>query len=102
MMFFESNIFWFLMGLLFVVVAGGFKVFAEDMGWKLTWWKWTLTIIWYLVFFCLSFYAWGTFIGEGFPMAGFKMFLLGIFVSIILGVGLWRLWLLKPAGEITA
>lgn len=102
MMFFNGNIFWFLMGLLFVVVAGGFKVFAEDLGWKLTWWKWLLSVVWYLGFFGMSFYAWGTFVGEGFPGAGFKLFLLGFFISIILGVGLWRLWTYKSASVAVA
>jgi len=91
MMFFEGNIFWFLMGILFLLIAGGFKVFAEDRGWKMTWWKWLLSAVWYLLFFSMSFYAWGTLIGEGFSGAGFKLFLLGFFVSVVSGVGLWRL-----------
>lgn len=96
-MFFNGNIFWFLMGLLFVVVVAGIKIFAEDQGWTQTWWKWLLSVVWYLAFFGMSFYAWGTFIGEGFPNAGFRLGMLGLFISVLLGVGLWRLWAYKPA-----
>jgi hypothetical protein len=89
-MFFDGNIFWLLNGVILTVVALWFKDFAEGKGWAMTWWKWLLTGIWYLIF-TTSFYAWGTLIGENFPGAGFKFFLLGFFVSLILGVGLWRL-----------
>ena len=56
-MFFNGNIFWFLMGRLFVVVVAGIKIFAEDQGWTQTWWKWLLSVIWYLAFFGMSCYA---------------------------------------------
>lgn len=98
MMFFEGHIFWFLMGMLFVLVAAGFNAFAQDRGWKMTWWKWVLTSVWYLIF-SLSFYAWGTLIGEGFPGAGLWLGLLGLFISAVLGVGLWRLLALNASAE---
>ncbi len=94
-MFFNGALFWFLMGTLFILVAAGFKTFAEGRGWVLNWWKWLLTIIWYAIF-SLSFFAWGTLIGENESSAGIKLFLLGLFISLILGVGLWRLLVLKP------
>jgi len=94
-MFFDGNLFWFLMGLLFVVVAFGFKFFAEDRGWQLTWWKSGLGVIWYAIF-ALTFYAAGTLMGENETNAGIKMLLFGLFVSVILGVGLWRLLVLNP------
>ena len=94
-MFFNGSIFWFLNGIIFVVIIFAFKAFAEDKGWVLTWWKWLLSGLWYLIF-SLSFYAWGTLIGENFPDAGFKMFLVGFFISVILGVGLWRVLAHKP------
>jgi len=89
-MFFTSGFFWLLMGMLAVLVGAGFKAFAEDRGWALNWWKWLLTILWYVIF-SLSFFAWGTLIGENEASAGFRMFLFGMVVSLILGVGLWRL-----------
>jgi hypothetical protein len=94
-MFLTSGLFWFLMGILFILVAAGFNSFAKDRGWSVTWWKWILVSIWYAIF-TLSFYTWGTLIGENEGSAGWKMFLLGLFISLILGVGLWRLLALKP------
>jgi hypothetical protein len=97
-MFFESGFFWFLMGSLFVLVAAGFKAFADDRGWVMTWWKALLGVIWYGIF-SVSFLAWGTLIGENEGGAGFRIFLLGMFISLVLGVGLWRLMQLEPAAE---
>jgi hypothetical protein len=94
-MFFSSGFFWFLMGIVAVLVGAGFKAFAEDKGWKLTWWKWLLSIIWYAIF-SLSFLSWGTLIGENEAGAGWKTGLFGLFISLILGVGLWRLLAAKP------
>lgn len=94
-MFFESGFFWFLMGILFVLVAAGFKAFADDRGWVITWWKALLGVIWYGIF-SVSFLSWGTLIGENEGGAGFKVFLLGMFISLVLGVGLWRLMQLEP------
>lgn len=93
-MFWNGNIFWLLMGMLFVLVGFGFKALADDRGWVLNWWKGLLAAIWYWILM-LSFYAWGTLAGER-ESAGFRIFLLGLFVSIILGVGLWRLLSAKP------
>ena len=82
--------FWFVMGMVFVLVAVSFKTFAEDRGWVMPWWKGVLAVAWYAIF-SLSLYAWGTLIGEGESSAGLKLFLLGLFVSFVLGVGLVRL-----------
>ena len=97
-MFFNGNTFWFLNGIIFVVIVFALKAFAEDKGWKMTWWKWLLSGIWYLIF-CTGLYAWGTLIGENFPTAGFRFFLFNTFLSLILGVGLWRLLAIKPKAE---
>ena len=99
-MFFDSKLFWLLMGILFVLVASGFKAFAHERGWVITWWKGLLAILWYAIF-SASFYAWGTLIGENEASAGFKIFLLGFFVNAILGVTLWRLLSYKPAAVVT-
>jgi hypothetical protein len=89
-MFFDSNIFWFLMGIFFVLVVAGFRAYAKDRGWTLSWWKAALGIVWYAIFL-LSFYAWGTLMGENEGEAGIKILLLGLFICLISGVGLWRL-----------
>jgi hypothetical protein len=100
-MFFDGKLFWLLMGVVFVLVAAGFKAFAQDRGWVITWWKGLLAILWY-VLFCSSFYAWGTLIGEYEASAGFKTFLLGLFASAVLGVALWRLLAYKPSTAATS
>ena len=82
--------FWFLMGVVFVLVAAAFRAFAQDRGWIVTWWKALLAVAWYAVL-CTSFLAWGTLIGENEAAAGFKLFLIGLFVSIVFGVALVRL-----------
>jgi hypothetical protein len=97
-MFLDGKIFWLLMGVVCVLVAAGFRAFARDRGWVITWWKGLLTVLWYALF-CASFYAWGTLIGEKEGSAGYKVFLLGLFVSAMLGVGLWRLLAYQPAAR---
>ena len=87
--------FWFLMGVVFVLVAAAFRAFAIDRGWVLTWWKGLLAVIWYAIL-TLSFFAWGTLVGEGEPEAGFKLFLIGLFTTIVLGFGLVRLLAHQP------
>lgn len=95
-MFFDSNLFWLLMGIVFVLIAAGFKVFADDRGWVITWWKALLAFVWYLIL-ATSFYASGILIGENEASAGFKLLLLGLFICMILGVGLWRLLKMNAA-----
>lgn len=89
-MFFGSDFFWLLMGVILVLVAMAFKAFAEDQGWRLTWWKWVLIVLWYGLF-TMSFFTYGTLAGENEASAGLKLMLLMLFISLILGVGLWRL-----------
>jgi len=86
----NGSLFWFSMGIVFVLVAAAFIAFARDRGWRVAWWSGLLATLWYAVL-CLSFYAWGTLIGEGEGSAGLKLLLLGLFVSIVLGAGLVRL-----------
>jgi len=81
--------FWFLMGVVFVIVAAGFRAFARDRGWVVTWWKALLALVWYAIL-CTSFFAWGTLIGENEAAAGLKLSLIGLFVSIVFGVALIR------------
>ena len=87
--------FWFLMGVIFVLVASAFWTFARDRGWVITWWKGLLAVAWYAVL-TLSFFAWGTLIGEGEAGAGLKLFLIGLFVSIVFGVALLRIFARRP------
>ncbi len=91
-----SSVFWIVMGVLFVLVARAFKAFADDRGWILTWWMEIMAVLWYAIL-GLSLYAWGTLIGEGEGDAGFKLFQIGLFVCIVLGVGLVRLMTRRPS-----
>lgn len=94
-MFLNGPLFWFLNGIVFVVIVFGFNAFAKDKGWIMNWWKWLLTGLWYLIL-SIGLYAWGTLIGENFPAAGFKTFLLALFICVIYGVALWRILAHKP------
>ena len=88
--FFTTGTFWFLMGILFAGLSAGAKVWFEEKGFVMKWWKWLLAALWwFLVFF--TFFAAFTFLGEGESRAFWlSMLVFGIF-DIILGVGLWRL-----------
>lgn len=97
-MFFGSDIFWLLMGVVLVLVAAAFKAIAEDQGWELTWWKGLLALLWYGLFI-INFYVYGTLAGENEASAGLKLMLLGLFVSFILGIGLWRLMAWTPGAN---
>jgi hypothetical protein len=94
-MFFNGSLFWFLMGVVTVFVGATFLSFARQRGWVITWWKGLLALFWYAILGA-SFYAWGTLVGEGEASAGLVVFLLGLFVSIVLGAGLLRLLARKP------
>jgi hypothetical protein len=86
----NGSVFWFVMGALFVIVAAGFKAFADERGWVLTWWKALLAAAWYGIV-GLTVYACGTLVGENEAEAGLKLLGLGLFVCTVLGAGLWRL-----------
>lgn len=94
-MFFNSGFFWFLMGIVLVLVGAAFKAFADDRGWRVTWWKALLALLWYGLL-GMFVYAFGTLAGENESGAGAKLLLFGLFVCIISGVGVWRLMAFKP------
>jgi hypothetical protein len=93
-MFLNSGLFWFFMGMITILVGVGFKAFANDRGWVMNWWKWVLSIIWYVIF-SVSVLSFSTLSGENEGSAGVKILLLGLFICIVLGVGLWRLFGLR-------
>ena len=94
-MFFQGSVFWFVMGIVAVLVAVGFSAFAVNRGWTLTWWKWLLAILWYLLL-SMTFFTFGTLIGENEGNAAWRIGLLGLFVCLVSGVGLWRVMGFKP------
>ena len=87
---FSGALFWFLMGMLTILVAAGAVVWAKDLGLKMTWWKWLLAVLWY-AFLNFSVALPMTFLGENEAGAAMRTFLPLIVISLILGVGLWRI-----------
>lgn len=86
----NTVIFTFFVGLLSGLVITGAIVWARDLRLRMTWWKWVLAAVWFILldFFVLLAF---TMIGEGETGAGMKMlFVFGI-IMFILGVGLARL-----------
>jgi hypothetical protein len=83
-------LFVFVVGAVTGLVVAGAIAWAKDLGLKMTWWKWLLAALWYLL---LNFFVFldFTMIGEGETNAGLKLlFFQGVLV-IILFVGLVRL-----------
>lgn len=90
MQFFTSGLFWFIEGIFAFFVVLGLKTWAEDRSIPMPWWKWVLSMLWLgLAGFTLAFV--GTSLGEGEPHAALMGGIIFGVVSVILGVGLWRL-----------
>ena len=89
MQLFNSGLFWFVEGVLFVIAVLGFRAWALDRGVRLTPTRWILVLLWAgLAGFSISFV--GTSLGEGEPTAAARGGLLFGLVTIVSGVGLWR------------
>jgi hypothetical protein len=87
---FYKPIYWVVMGLIFTITAMGAPIWAQDLGLQMTWWKWTLVVIWYgLLLFSLA--CAFTLLGEKEPGAWYKFLFFHITVVVILAVGLWYL-----------
>ena len=66
------------------------KLWSQDRGVPMTWWKWILTVLW----FCLAGFTLalvGTSLGEGEPRAAAMGGIVFGTLSIIVGVAFWRL-----------
>ncbi len=96
MHFFNSGFFWFIEGILAVLFFLGFKTWLEDRRIPMSWWKWILVGAWVLlVGFTIAFV--GTCLGENEIVAATKGGIIFAVISIIAGVGLWRLLLIGRA-----
>jgi hypothetical protein len=93
---FNGPLFWFLAGLLCAALAALLRSLALRRGLVLDGWTWLLSALWYLLF-GTTFYAFGTLVGENEPEAGLKLFLIGAFLSLVVGVGLWRRLTRQPS-----
>ena len=83
-------VFWIAMGLIYGLIIVSARIWAQDLGLKMTWWKWTLATVWYL-FLSIGVAAGTTFWGEGEIRAGWYVLGITVTVAIILGAGLARL-----------
>lgn len=83
------SVFWFLMGLITVVMILGFKQMAVEKGISMTWWKWLISVLWWVAFLFAVAVPF-TFIGEGELAAGAWMSLFSVVPAAILGVVVWR------------
>jgi hypothetical protein len=95
MNFFNSGLFWFIEGIFACLVVIGIKIWMEDRDIPMPYWKWLLLGLWVL-FPGFTFAFIGTNLGEKEVTAAVKGGILFGMISIILGVGLWRLLLIKP------
>jgi hypothetical protein len=77
------------MGLMTLVMIIGFKQMASEKGINMTWWKWVLTLGWWMGFL-LAVAVPFTFVGEGEPAAGAWMILFSVVPASILGLVVWR------------
>lgn len=82
----------FVVGLLTVPVIIGMIEWFRHFKLRMTWWKWLLSAIWYLMLLFLVLAAF-TFIGEGEPVAGWKLLGSSAVIIVILGAGLVRILL---------
>ena len=46
---FFKPIFWVIMGLIYTMTALGAPIWAEDLGLQMSWWKWILAALWYIL-----------------------------------------------------
>jgi cytochrome b subunit of formate dehydrogenase len=90
MSFFESNIFWFIEGLLACVAIIAFKMWMQDKGINMAAWKWAVVIVWVL-FLAISIGFVTTSIGEGEMDAAFYGGVFGAVIAAVSGVVAWRL-----------
>ena len=81
-------LFWIGMGLIYALMIAGARVWAQDLGLSMTWWKWVLSATWYgLLSFSVA--SGFTLMGEKEPKAGYYFLAFFLAVTTILGVGLW-------------
>jgi hypothetical protein len=98
MQIFNSGFFWFAEGILFCLVLIGFRAWALGRGIPLPAWKWVALLVWLLIAgFTIAFI--GTSLGENEPTAAVRGGLLFGLITVIAGVGLWRLLLIGAGGQ---
>lgn len=86
---FDGELFWMIMGALFVLVGVSAPIWMKDLKIKMNKVRWTLLVIWYL-FVLLTVASPMTLIAENEVVAGYRIGMIFLVISIISGVALWR------------
>ena len=88
--FFTSGLFWFIEGILACLVAIGLKLWMEDRGLPMPFWKWVLVAGWFLGLGVTVAFV-GTCLGENETHAATQGGMIFGTIVIITGVAVWRL-----------
>jgi len=88
--FFNSGLFWFVEGILAVIVVLGLHAYLKDKAIPTPWWKWLVLAIWVLIAGITIAFV-GTSVGENEMVAATKGGIIFGAISIVLGVGVWRI-----------
>lgn len=89
---------WILMGAISVLVVLGAIEWFKGAGILMTWWKWLITAIWYILAL-MGLSAPFTLMGEGESAAGWKLFLFSLPIIIITGFVVFRILRFGKARE---
>jgi hypothetical protein len=82
---FFKPIFWIIMGLIYALIIAGAPIWMQDMGVQMSWWKWILAAVWY-VLLSFSFAGSFTLLGEKEPAAWYRFLFFNLIITIIVGV----------------
>ena len=82
---FFKPIFWIVMGLFYAMMIAGAPVWAEDLGVQMSWWKWVLCALWY-VLLSFTFAGSSTLLGDKEPKAWYKFLVFHLILTIIAGI----------------
>jgi hypothetical protein len=91
---------WIIFGATSVLVVLGALEWFKDAGISMTWWKWLVAAMWYILALMI-FAAPFTLMGEGEAQAGWKLLLFSIPVLVVTGFVLYRILLLGKAKKQT-
>ena len=81
---------WMFVGAVSVLVVLGAKEWFKDADITMTWWKWLIGVVWYIILM-MGLAAPFTLMGEGEAGAGWKMLLFTIPVLVITGFAVYRI-----------
>ncbi len=88
--FFGSSFFWFIEGIFACLAIIALRIWTQDKGIRMPFWKWPVLIVW-VAFLGISIAYVGTSIGEGESSAAFFGAVSASVIASISGVVVWRL-----------